>query len=408
MNLSLKKLFNVFYRGLNRSTFSLLNSLGRCFSAFIKRQPNVFVFGARSGKYYMDNSRALFEYYLKHKTDYKVYWMANDNKLYRALRKENLPVVKQFSFFGWMLLYKASVAVYSNRLFDITVNPSAIPVELKLVMLGHGLPVKNYRLMVKEGIHASFKREVKKTASRIIFAISASTFLAEFDSKCTGIPLSKYKITGLPRNDWLFNPPTDTEHMIKYLSGSIDYKKIILYAPTWRMHGKITRLFPFNDFDSDNFVEFLNENEILFLLRPHLMDIQSDSFNFNLINKLTSKSSRIRLATSDVCADVNVLLPGINLLITDYSSIFLDFMLLNRPMVFIPYDYEDFEKRNGFLYDYFENIPGPTVNSYNELCNQIKQEDFSVTKRKRLIKKLHDYSDGGSSGRVAKTLEKFL
>ncbi len=60
-------------------------------------------------------------------------------------------------------------------------------------------------------------------------------------------------------------------------------------------------------------------------------------------------------------------------LITDYSSIYLDYMLLERPIVFLPYDLEDYENSVGFTMDYMENTPGPKPSSQEDFIEVLKK-----------------------------------
>ena len=102
--------------------------------------------------------------------------------------------------------------------------------------------------------------------------------------------------------------------------------------------------------------------------------------------------------------DLYTILPFIDCLITDYSATYHDFLLSNKPIFFIPYDYEEYEEQNGFLYDYQNLLPGPIIGSLNDfllqlekLCNGI---DDHSNKRLELRTLIHKYVDGNSSRRV--------
>jgi CDP-glycerol glycerophosphotransferase (TagB/SpsB family) len=101
---------------------------------------------------------------------------------------------------------------------------------------------------------------------------------------------------------------------------------------------------------------------------------------------------------------VNKLLPFIDVLVTDYSSVYHDFLLLDKPMLFIPYDYNEFSQRIGFKYDYFKNLPGPNITSFEEFLDSINtvqsSGDIYATERRKLLKKIHKYKENESSKRV--------
>lgn len=82
-----------------------------------------------------------------------------------------------------------------------------------------------------------------------------------------------------------------------------------------------------------------------------------------------------------------------DLLITDYSSIYIDYLLLERPILFLPYDREAYLKTRGFNFDYDEVTPGPKPKSYAEFLNSIEgllyNEMNYVENRKKIERKFN-------------------
>ena len=84
---------------------------------------------------------------------------------------------------------------------------------------------------------------------------------------------------------------------------------------------------------------------------PHVQDLRYPALRA-MLEALAAHPDCVRLATHEQLPDVNSFLPFVDVLITDYSALYHDFLLLDRPILFVPYDYEEFEQQNGFLYDY--------------------------------------------------------
>ncbi|PID82375.1 MAG: CDP-glycerol--glycerophosphate glycerophosphotransferase [Clostridiales bacterium] len=182
---------------------------------------------------------------------------------------------------------------------------------------------------------------------------------------------------GLPRNDELYNVNESLIGEIKHKLGLDVNKKIILYAPTWRDS---------DDFGSNYSIappinwkrweEKLSDRYIV-LLRTHpyttkLMNVEFNDFVFNmsdypLINDL--------LIISDV-------------LISDYSSIFFDYCILERPIVCFGYDYELYKKIRGFYYDIDKEIPNGVMKTEEEVLYHINNIDY--IKESAITKKFKD------------------
>ena len=89
------------------------------------------------------------------------------------------------------------------------------------------------------------------------------------------------------------------------------------------------------------------------------------------------------------------------MLITDYSSIMIEYAILNRPIIFFTYDLEDYlANERGFYYDFKTTVPGPIVYSSDELINIIHDDDFDRSRISEFAKTQLDVIDGKSSERI--------
>ncbi|MCX5773226.1 MAG: CDP-glycerol glycerophosphotransferase family protein, partial [Fusobacteria bacterium] len=100
--------------------------------------------------------------------------------------------------------------------------------------------------------------------------------------------------------------------------------------------------------------------------------------------------------------DVNEIIGDVDLLMTDYSSVYFDFLLLNRKLIFIPSDIEEYDLNRGFVFEkYYDITPGEKVFTQEMLQKSlICEEDLYIKEREYVKNMLHRYSDNNSCERV--------
>lgn len=167
-------------------------------------------------------------------------------------------------------------------------------------------------------------------------------------------------------------------------------KKLVLYAPTFRDFPDEDRAIP-EHFDTGVFnMRYADEYALLIRLHPQV------------------HSAAVIGGAVDVTdyPDIINLLHLTDVLITDYSSVFMDYVLLDKPCIFYPYDYEQYTAGRELFTDYFENVPGPVVRTFDELLEALKSPQVDSVKY-RAFKEYHLGScDGGSAKRVVETVMK--
>jgi len=406
--LKLKKIIGRFKNNINAAALMIIKQI---FTLFLKKDPKLVLFGAHNGDFYSDNSKHLFEWVLKEKPDINACWITRSNKIYEKLKSSGKPVETMNSIEGIKLLAKAKVALYTNRPKDIAISSSLIPKTLGLIALRHGKSVKKIRYARE--IHKISKKEYddrKHESNLIKYVISTSEFVSDIQEECIRVGRDKHIVTGYPRNDYFFNPVYSHDILDRFIS--VDKKEeVILYAPTWRHGREPTRFFPFDDFSKELLVTFLKKHNAKILIRPHKNELKCKEI-MDFLNDLTLGNDEITLVTHKDLHDVNMLLPFIDGMITDYSSIYHDFLLLDKPIIFIPYDYKEYNEQNGFLYDYFSNLPGPATKTLKEFCSLLADifngVDAYREKRRLLTDKIHKFKDGSSCRRVMALADKLL
>ncbi|HHB1597057.1 TPA: CDP-glycerol glycerophosphotransferase family protein, partial [Vibrio campbellii] len=169
---------------------------------------------------------------------------------------------------------------------------------------------------------------------------------------------------GQPRNDALVKNQLDSLRE-KTAIRSRGESKHILYAPTWRPYAN-TKFFPFASFSSQELSTFLEVNDIYIYLRPH------PHYVFEVEESILALD-RVVMFDSECFPEVMDFLSCFDLLITDYSSIYLDFIALTRPVIFIPYDLELYKREVGFSLDYDAFTPGHKVHEQKNLFYSIME-----------------------------------
>ncbi len=204
---------------------------------------------------------------------------------------------------------------------------------------------------------------------------------------------------GLPRNDQLFSEVYKNESRAYYdQKYGLKGKRIVLYAPTFRNYDQEIKL-PFSASDFESLNTFFAKNNWTMIYRPHYIE--------NIIPRdyLESKENILILDAREE-EDSQKLLAATDVLMTDYSSIFVDYLILDRPICFLPFDLDLYEEEKGLAIDFKDEacIPGPIINNADELLTFFKEVDAlkdNFAGRRALSKNYYfHYFDNRSCKRV--------
>jgi CDP-glycerol glycerophosphotransferase (TagB/SpsB family) len=371
------------------------------------KSDRLVLFGARRGLWYTDSPSHVFEQIVQNEPRIKGVWMTRDDKVVDHLVSKGLPVCHAASVRAFFLLMRARLAVTSAQLHDVSAVPECVPDSLRIVFLGHGKSVKASSL-AKRGDRSPWSRWVFLRAAELTdVAASTSPFISGLAAKSNALPAERFVVTGYPDNDLLVHPPAPLKaRWNEYIQG-VSPRAVVLYAPTWRK-GQEVRFFPFKDFDKHQLRSFLEKNMILMLLRPHERDLLEHDELRGFLRSLDDETEWIRVCDQSAFGNVNHVLPFVDILISDYSSIYNDFLLLDRPMVFVPYDLDEFARTQGFMYDYLENLPGPAVYTRQEFFKALEEavddRDSYQAQRHRQRQMIHTQTDGRATQRIIEIL----
>jgi CDP-ribitol ribitolphosphotransferase len=225
--------------------------------------------------------------------------------------------------------------------------------------------------------------------------IVTSKNIIDYYAEAFQMPKNKIKALGLPRMDYYFeNHDLDklkADFCKKY--NVLPDKKIILYAPTFRDEEKYNNVF--NYLDLDEFNRQLGEDYVLALrLHPKIKNFYRDDISSEgkYVDVSNFESEQELMMISDI-------------LITDYSSIMIEYSALDKPTVFFTYDLDEYlTNERGFYYDFKTTVPGPIVYTSEELVDVIKNDKFDKSKISEFVKSQFDEIDGHSSERIVNYL----
>lgn len=353
-----------------------IQSLIRLIDYFYPKDKKSILFGSNMGEYISGSPKALYDYILINHPEYKV-------NFYNPFRRD--------ASFRDILLYIITYAhIFFRAKFLVGSHPphDFFPYlwsEKKIfINAWHGTPLKSVfyaDLNEKENNLKSIDSLNKRTNAFIV----SSRLEAATITECFLINPKKLVFTGHPRNDCLLNSFNQNSDLSIILGDSLPkYEKIILYCPTYRRNNS-TVFFPFTDMNWPYFQNFLKNNKLLLLIRGHASNDNS---------KIKFYSDRILNFNFDLCEDVNSFLPCVDIMVTDYSSLYIDFLLLDKPCIFIPYDIDSYIQDRGFLYDDYDFwAPGEKARTCSQFIDAIVRilhgVDHHVEQRQILCKLFH-------------------
>ena len=395
---------NVALRKIIRSFNSFIRKINYKISSFgVKVDEKTLLFCCFNGKSYSCSPKAIYEYMINTDEfkDYKFIWAFLDEKKYKNLEKnKNTSVVKIGA-----KEYKKCLAKAKYWIFNYKIPDFLYPKKNQIfVQCWHGTPLKRLGCDLEHFDNVlntidGIKKRYKIEASKFTYFISPSKFASEkFISAWNLKEIGKENIIveeGYPRNDFLFNyNEKDVQKIRKKLGIENDSRKIILYAPTYRSDQHQTGLgYVYKEEIDFKKMEEKFGKEYLILFRPHYFI--ANSFDFDKY-----KGFVYNVANID---DINELYIISDILITDYSSVFFDYANLKRPMIFFMYDLEHYKNEsNGFYIDLNE-LPGPIVETQEDLEKSIEDVDFNIgssKKYKEFNEKYNYLDDGNASKRV--------
>ena len=280
------------------------------------------------------NTYALYQFFLKKglNSKYKLTWIVDDPEQFKDIKIKNVSFIARnpSNPVDKMKLYvrinRAKAAIACNRPFS--------------------------RLNAAKG---QLKRRCTLDCG---YLISQSSFFVPYHVDQYTVTEDQVVCTGLPRNDELY---VHNDSLPRLIEDADRFKKVILWAPTFRQHADGKRVDTENKFplglplltgleDAERLDAFLQEHQMLIIIKPH--PVQDLSY----------------LKKIDLQNIMNELMEQTDAMITDYSSIYYDYMLLDKPIALTTDDLDNYQSDKGFVFDnVYDIIKGEHLKSTDEL-----------------------------------------
>lgn len=236
------------------------------------------------------------------------------------------------------------------------------------------------------------RKSETESNKRLTYVVCSSEGVRDIYSSAFGVSKENVLALGAPRADYFFKEENtfkakaDIENLYPQLKG----KKTVLYAPTFRDNLSENKNI-LKHFDAAKIKQELGEEyEILVRLHPQIHE--------------NGEAIKGAIDVTDY-ADVRQLVLYCDVLVTDYSSICMDFSLINKKTVFFAYDLQDYIRDRDFYFDYESYVPGVVAKTNDELIRALKT-DFDREKNDRFRQFNFSFFDANSSQRVIDTIIK--
>lgn len=312
-----------------------------------------------SGRKYDDSPKYIYEQMLKDERfrEMRFVWAFEKEDEYPYIKSEKVNVN---SFRYWILALKARCWITN------------VGIERGLYVKGrnvfylntwHGTPIKKIGNDLSIGKNV-FKTNVKRW--RLDVLLSQSSYEVEVYSRVFGLPLAKIELTGYPRNDVLLeNRDMDIVRIKKFL-GVGKGKKVILYAPTFResMVDEKGNFISSPPIEFDRWEQFLSSDFVV-LFRAH-----------SAVNKVLNVQSNSFLIDVSMFDCLNDLMLVSDILISDYSSIFFDYSIMDKPMLCFAYDYDRYNAERGLYFDIRKELSDEIIDNEDQLLESILHLDY--------------------------------
>lgn len=348
--------------------------LSKVIFGLIPKDKNLILFNSWFGDKYADNCKYVYEYLLGN-SNYKVYWLTKNIEVFNKLKSEGKPVLKYNSLSAKWKQVRCAAACSSTQLSDF--NQWFLSRSI-LLDLNHGYPFKT-----SEELNTS--KESQKIHSIMLkflryYAVMPSEFCRNHYDVLP-ISVDRIFVSDFARNDVYFDAKL-REGINTSVETIKSGRRALVYMPTHRNAGAsimdMHTLLPLNEIE-----HFCEENGWEFIIKKHYYH-RGEEEDF-------SKFKHIHDITNDLSIDSQVILYQADVLISDYSSSYIDFLLLDRPLIFYHYDLNYFLEHERNIIIPFDKLDFcPRALTKEDLFVEIK--DICTSSIDKYAQKRHQFT----------------
>lgn len=386
-------------------------------SFIVPKKKNTYLLGAGDGLSFKGNPKYLYLHILQKRNDLLPVWITESNAVYNELLGKKVPVVHKYSINGFFAILRSRYLVIEIMTKDIMYTRFSGLGRFVYIQTFHGMPLKKiandanqdlkgigrvqfFGIEVIEIVISKFKAWLK-----VIFLYRRYDIITASCPECKEIFQNAFlnnnvEVLGFARNDVLYREELREKNFKNKLSAT-GYIKIISYVPTFRDID--TGKKPFSPLGLQKLNTYLERNKFLLLVKKHPYD-----------TTLTISGEFANICDVSLEADdIMQLLAVTDILITDYSSVFFDFILTGKPVIYYSYDYLEYlDTCRNMYFDFSDILPGPFAETEDELLNLIVgidkwfKEKKYVEKYLALNDRFNSFRDGNSCERLLNYIQK--
>ncbi len=385
--------------------------LGRIATLFIPRRRGEWVFGCGVGV--ADGALALWDVVAAH--GHRAVWLIADPRQAADAEAHGIPHVKKSSIRGFWRTARAEVVVVTHGFGDV--NRYAVS-DAFIVQLWHGIPLKRIGLdspatvrssiLPRSGVVRGLLSRMYRGATRRIRVLPAASHVVRGRLESAfALPDQRVPVTGEPRVDVLSQGTPESRRAaaraaIDAVVGPLGSGALlVLYAPTWR-DGAPDPAVP-TAVEWRTIVDVLSRRDAVLLVRSHPLGAGEYTPPF--------PTDRVRSLGSDLVPDVTPLLPGLEALVTDYSSLAFDAALVPLPVLFLAPDVDAYARTRGFYGSYIDVAGEGWATDWTQASLELdlvlgdaSERAARLERSARRSARVHAFRDGGNTERVYRAI----
>ena len=386
-------------RNIKKIAGKIIKVVYKLIYRFIPVDDKLVIFISFHGRGYSDNPRAIYEQIRKDPrfNDYRFIWFIKNHKK-KNIKIDGAEIKEYFSIPYFYYMSKAKYWIINCKM------PAYICKKDKQIYLQtwHGTPLKRlgHDIIAPEDTTfyrsgMSFEQMTKSydiDVERYNYMISPNAFCTEVFQTSFRINKERLIETGYPRNDFITNATKEDVISLKKKYHLPLDKKIILYAPTWRDNSYVASGYTFElEADFHKWKEALGDDYVV-VFKPHYLIINKYENDETLTGFLCSVKAE---------AEINELYVISDILVTDYSSVFFDYAVLDRPIYFYMYDLDQYkDELRGFYLDIYTELPGKIYEEESKLLVDIKNNIYDYSFLESFNQKFNAWQTGNCAQKV--------
>ncbi|OUS24029.1 hypothetical protein A9Q99_26140 [Gammaproteobacteria bacterium 45_16_T64] len=376
------------------------------FVSFLPKSPPLWLFSIPAGGRLEGNLRAVVHQLYSQDSIVPVVIYSHKLSVEEKKLKEIYPNIKLYHRDSWlgmksMLSCSAVFITHGNSLYK---QHYSLVRGYALINLWHGVPLKGIGNLGVGYSEKNRNKDIRRSTEIGLFVSSSPT---DRSVMAGSILLSRdqFMITGLPRVDFLLSAendlPDDLKDSLEWVKSVKASRKLFLYAPTCR--DDLSYPLGLDTKDVALIDEYLGDAGQVLAIRPH--PNESDAYD-----ALLDGCQHIISMSGVRVPEVNLLLREVDVLITDYSSLWLEFLLMDRPIIFYTYNLKDYARERGMLHEYEAIAAGAMCSTPLELLDAIQKVEVEEYSSKRaFVRDLYfSYKDSANSQRVIERVSQYI